>query len=86
MNALVLGFTVDFVWPDLKVIVEDDSFRRHGSRAKFESDRRRNQALQAHGWTVIRITARQIRDQPYAVIARLSATLALARTRRQAAA
>lgn len=81
MNAQILGFTVDFAWPQLKVIVEDDGWLFHSSRAKFESDRRRDAVLEAHGWTVIRVTARQLAQEPYAVIARLAAALALAEAR-----
>ncbi len=81
MNVELHGYTVDFVWLDLKVVVEDDSWLFYSSRAKFESDRRRDAVLEAHGWTVIRITARQLAQEPYAVIARLAATLALAEAR-----
>jgi hypothetical protein len=42
------------------------------SRAAFERDRRRDAQLQAAGYTVIRIAARQIEDEPFAVIARLA--------------
>ncbi len=81
MNARILGYDVDFVWADLRVIVEVDGERYHSGTAKFESDRRRDQRLEAHGWTVIRITARQLEREPYAVIARLAAALALAEAR-----
>ena len=86
MNVEVLGYTVDYVWPELRVIVECDSWEFHSGRATFESDRRRDQFLEAHGWTVIRITARQLEREPYAVIARLAAALALAQARLTAAA
>ena len=81
MNVELHGYTVDFVWRELKVVVESDSWLFHSSRAKFESDRRRDAVLEAHGWTVIRITARQLEQEPYAVIARLAAALALAEAR-----
>ena len=47
----------------------------HRGRRKFESDRRRDATLIAAGWLVLRFTARQIRDQPYTVIARIAQTL-----------
>jgi hypothetical protein len=46
-----------------------------GDRAAFEADRERDQVLAAAGYRVIRITARQLREQPFAVIARLAGAL-----------
>jgi hypothetical protein len=57
----------DFLWPDAALIVEADSRRVHGTAAAFEKDRRRDQLLAAAGWTVIRVTWRQVLDEPHAV-------------------
>jgi predicted transcriptional regulator of viral defense system len=51
---------VDFFWRDLKIVVEADSQKWHGSRQRQEIDRRRDQRLTAAGWTVIRTTWRQM--------------------------
>lgn len=80
-NQWLHGCLVDAVWRDLKVVVEADGFGPHGHRAKFESDRRRDQVLAAEGWVVVRITWRQLRWEPMAVLARLAQVLALARAR-----
>jgi predicted transcriptional regulator of viral defense system len=61
----------DFLWRDARLIVEADSRRVHGTAAAFEEDRRRDQLLTVAGWTVIRITWRQVFDEPE----RLSRTL-----------
>jgi very-short-patch-repair endonuclease len=60
---------VDFCWPDRRLIVEADSWEFHRTRASFERDRRRDQLLTAAGWTVIRITWRQLTESPEEVIA-----------------
>ena len=76
-NRLLLGFKVDAVWPDLNLVVEVDGYEFHGDRNSFESDRARDAVLVAHGYRVLRFTARQLRDQPLLVLSRLAAALAL---------
>ncbi|MCP9491461.1 MAG: endonuclease domain-containing protein [Solirubrobacteraceae bacterium MAG38_C4-C5] len=46
-----------------------------GDRKAFETDRRRDADLQANGYIVLRITARQLRHEPLYVAARLGALL-----------
>jgi very-short-patch-repair endonuclease len=78
VNVPVAGFTVDFFWPANRLIVEVDGYRFHGHRRAFENDRRRQTALVAAGHKVIRVTWRQIRDEPLAVIAAIAQALSLA--------
>jgi very-short-patch-repair endonuclease len=66
----------DALWEDEKVMVELDGRAVHGTHRNFESDRARDRALAAAGWIVIRITWRQLRDEPEAVAADLAAVLA----------
>jgi very-short-patch-repair endonuclease len=68
INAIVEGFEVDAVWRDVGLAVELDGRDTHGTAAAFESDRRRDRVLQVAGWRVVRITYRQLRDTPRAVI------------------
>jgi len=77
-NRLLHGFKVDAVWPDLKLVVEVDGYEFHGDRDSFESDRARDAALMAHGYRVLRFTARQLQKQPLLVLGRLAAAVALA--------
>jgi very-short-patch-repair endonuclease len=72
VNVRLSGFLVDFYWPDHRLIVEVDGYGTHGSRRAFESDRRRDQVQAAAGYLVIRITWRQLQDEPLAVIARIA--------------
>ena len=74
-NLTVLGFEVDCLWPEHRLIVELDVFETHGSNASFERDRKRDRALQAAGLTVIRVTARQLTDEPTAIRADLARLL-----------
>jgi very-short-patch-repair endonuclease len=66
----------DYRWPAQRVLVEIDGYRFHGTRRAFERDRRRDAQASATGFTTIRITYRQLIDEPMAVIARLAAALA----------
>jgi len=46
------------------VAVELDSRTVHGTRKKFESDRLRDRILIAEGWKTMRVTWRQLQDEP----------------------
>jgi very-short-patch-repair endonuclease len=61
-NTIIEGKEVDFAWPDRKLIVELDSWEFHRTRTAFEDDRRTDRTLKATGWTVIRITWRDLDD------------------------
>lgn len=53
-NAL-LG-TVDFAWPEHRIIIEADSFKYHSGRKAFCKDLHRYNSLTFAGWTVGRLT------------------------------
>jgi very-short-patch-repair endonuclease len=78
VNAKLLGFEVDFLWPEQRLVVETDGRQFHAHPRAFETDRRRDQILVAHGYRVIRITWRQLRDEPLAVLARVTMALTAA--------
>lgn len=59
-------------------MVEVDGYGTHGHRAAFEADRWRDQHLAAEGYVVLRVTERQLRDEPLALVARLAQALAVA--------
>jgi very-short-patch-repair endonuclease len=77
-NVRVCGFEVDLLWPAEQVIVEFDGWQAHGHRAAFERDHRRGQVLGAVGYRVLRVTWRQLVDEPIAVAVRIAQTLAKA--------
>jgi very-short-patch-repair endonuclease len=76
VNIKIRGFTADFLWPDERLILEVDGYGTHGGRIAFETDRKRDQVHAAAGYTVIRVTVWQLRDEPMAVVARIAQALA----------
>ena len=60
----VNGFTVDFFWPDLGLVVETDGLRYHRTPIQQARDRRRDQTHLAAGLATLRFTHRQIVDEP----------------------
>ena len=65
------GYEVDFHWPDARLIVETDGRTTHDNPFAFERDHQRDLELKLAGWEVIRITWRQLRDEPDRVTALL---------------
>ena len=51
----------DCVWRDARVVVELDGRDAHERELAFEEDRRRDRALTATGWRVVRVTSAQLR-------------------------
>jgi very-short-patch-repair endonuclease len=74
-NVRTQGFPVDVLWPAERLVVEFDGWGAHGHRLAFEKDRKRDQILVAAGYRVIRITDRQLMNEPLAVIARIAQAL-----------
>jgi very-short-patch-repair endonuclease len=68
----------DFVWPQHRLIVEVDGYETHGTRQSFEADRARDRALQVAGWRVVRVTWRELLEQPAQLARGLRALLAAA--------
>ena len=62
-------------WPAARLVVEVDGYAYHGNRAAFERDRRKDATLTAAGYTVIRVTWRQIKEEPLAVVALIARLL-----------
>jgi very-short-patch-repair endonuclease len=78
VNVRVSGCEVDFMWRRARLVVEIDGFAWHAHRDAFERDRRRDANLIAEGITVMRVTWRQLMDEPFAVVARVARVLATA--------
>jgi very-short-patch-repair endonuclease len=57
-------FEIDALWERERVAVELDSRGVHGTRKNFESDRQRDRILLAEGWRTMRITWRQLQEEP----------------------
>ena len=75
-NVIVAGKRVDAYWPGHNLVVEFDGYDVHGHRIAFERDRATDQRLVAAGYRVMRITWRQLVEQPLRVTANLAGALA----------
>jgi very-short-patch-repair endonuclease len=64
-------FEIDALWEGQRVAVELDSRSIHGTRKRFESDRLRDRILVAEGWRTMRITWRQLQEEPESIAADL---------------
>ncbi|MHB8693352.1 MAG: DUF559 domain-containing protein, partial [Solirubrobacteraceae bacterium] len=71
----VCGFLIDAHWPALKVVVEVDGRKYHEHPWGFERDHYRDQVLVAEGYRVLRVTWRQLCNDPIAVAVRIAQTL-----------
>jgi very-short-patch-repair endonuclease len=64
------NFRADFAWPDRMVLVEFDG-NVHRERDVFVKDARRQNALVAAGWTILRFTSADVLGRPEDVIAQI---------------
>jgi very-short-patch-repair endonuclease len=71
----VIGFRVDFLWSEFRLIVETDGLRYHRTASQQSRDRERDQALVAAGFIVLRFTHAQVRYQPARVVSTLRAIM-----------
>jgi len=76
VNVSVARYVVDFFWRAERFIVEVDGFAFHSSAHRFEADRRRDAELAAAGMRVMRVTWRQLANEPLALVVRLAQALA----------
>ena len=63
-----LTIEADAIWRDARLIVELDSRQAHLTRHAFETDRERDRTAVLAGWTVTRVTWRQLSDQPQRLV------------------
>ena len=66
-----------FYFAPHNLVVETDGWDTHRTRQAFEDDRAKDAALTAAGYTVVRFTWRQLRDDPDTVAERLQAIMSL---------
>jgi very-short-patch-repair endonuclease len=75
LNVRVGPHEVDLLWQEAGLAVEVDGFAYHSTRTAFERDRLRDAELEAIGLRVVRVTWRQIAEEPHALVARLARAL-----------
>ena len=64
----IAEFHADLAWPDQKVLVEFDG-DGHRDRRTFVDDLRRQNALVAAGWTILRFSSADVLGRPEQVVA-----------------
>jgi very-short-patch-repair endonuclease len=75
VNVRIGRYEADFLWRDQHLIVETDGWATHRGRVAFEQDRSRAMALALDGYEVIRVTWRQVWQDPATVAAAVRARL-----------
>lgn len=73
VNAPVLGYVADLLWPAQRFIVEVDSSRWHDGPFARRDDHRRQAVLEAAGYALIRVRAT---DPPHQILQRIGHALA----------
>jgi very-short-patch-repair endonuclease len=56
VNAALLDYVVDFLWPQARLVVEVDGRATHATRRAFQADRDRDGRLAVAGYAVLRFT------------------------------
>jgi very-short-patch-repair endonuclease len=75
VNVRLGRWTVDFVWRGRGLVVETDGNRFHRGAQAFEDDHARDLALRRLGFTVVRLTGRQLVEEADEVVAALRGAL-----------
>ena len=68
-------YRLDMGWPQYKVAVEYDGAQHWTDPARRARDIERLEFLAARGWTIIRVSWMQLRDQPKTVVNRVARAL-----------
>jgi very-short-patch-repair endonuclease len=76
VNAPLLGYKVDLLWPAHRLVVELDGYEYHHTPQAFDRDRRRDGDLQRAGYRVQRFSFNQVDRDPEWVAACLKTLLA----------
>lgn len=63
VNVRVGQHLVDFLWPSASLVVETDGYLYHRGRMAFQDDHRRDLALGALGYEVIRLSEEQVEEE-----------------------
>lgn len=77
------AYWLDFGSEALRLGVEIDGWTAHSSGPAFHQDRARQNRFVAHGWTLLRYTPLQLRDNPSDVLAEVQHAIAARRRARR---
>jgi very-short-patch-repair endonuclease len=76
VNVRIGPYLVDFLWRERRFVVETDSYLYHRGEVAFQEDRVRDLDLMGFGFEVLRLSERQLEEQPARVAEGLYARLA----------
>ncbi len=74
-NVPIGPYTVDYLWRDLALVVELDSYAYHSDRPTFTSDRKRDRYLAMRGLEVHRFSDDELDESPVDLVHSLQALL-----------
>ncbi|WP_345412536.1 type IV toxin-antitoxin system AbiEi family antitoxin domain-containing protein [Pseudonocardia xishanensis] len=75
-NVPFRGWFLDIAFVEARLVIETDGWAWHVEPDRFQTDRRKQNALVEEGWTVLRFTWKDITTEPGAVVARIRRVLA----------
>lgn len=75
VNVPIGRYLVDFLWRDRQLIVETDSYVYHRGEEAFQNDHSRDLDLKGLGYEVVRLSERQINEEPSQVAQTLAGLL-----------
>jgi very-short-patch-repair endonuclease len=64
VNVRIGALTVDFFWPQQRLVVETDGYRFHRGSSAFEIDHDRDLRLRTAGFDVLRLTYHHVTTEP----------------------
>ncbi|MDN5918058.1 MAG: type IV toxin-antitoxin system AbiEi family antitoxin domain-containing protein [Pseudonocardia sp.] len=67
--------TIDIAFPGARLAIEFDSWAWHTDPDRFNADREKGNALVDAGWTLLRITWKELTERPDRVLARIRSAL-----------
>lgn len=77
VNFRVGQYIVDFLWPGRRAIVETDSYLYHRGEVAFQDDRARDLYLKRRGYSVLRLSEKQVNEESDLVAEVLAEMLAV---------
>jgi very-short-patch-repair endonuclease len=77
VNAVVGPWTVDFLWPRRRLIVETDGYLYHRGRVASEDDHERDLSLRELGYDVVRLSERHVTQDAHRTAARVAKELGI---------
>jgi very-short-patch-repair endonuclease len=75
VNVRIGKYLVDFLWRDQWLVVETDSYLYHRGQVAFQDDRDRDLELKRLGYEVLRVSERQLNEEPRRVAETVAAVL-----------